>query len=462
MPMVQPSKRAIHWGELSRRSMKGRFAVVLVLNLLLMTTGGIGLASADDDQPAWRSTGIDPSLWSDGPLEEDTPMNETYQGNPIFVIQVSYVPSFGEDRISGNIILELFEQRAPITTANMIKNIDFIINENLYLPNYLPARLRYTDIDVCLLSKSDQFIDSYSTLGYFENISQQSLEIVKLKSKYKENKQILLISNNDCLTIKKELIPNKSVNDLVVKNINVNQIGKIIIDNEKVLTIQKGRPYFFPNCQADESQKTKTSKYKLISEAHLPFKNSLQTSRHISLNYYDVTKKSFNKQIITNSFNSKAYTASKIELPKMLIKKSGNLYTSSIPIFIENFSIKCPKDFKNSSLGITARKKSPWIKKRRNNYSVLMKKSDLILNNFKTDSLVIPELTRVQFCGYPFSKSIDIHSITEDYFEQEVNSVFCKNTEFIEAGKQRSTGSYPHLPRHLRKNHVSRHCWKNC
>jgi len=322
-----------------------------------------------------------------------------------------------------------------ISQSKTQKNIDFIINENLYLPNYLPARLRYTDIDVCLLSKSDQFIDSYSTLGYFENISQQSLEIVKLKSKYKENKQILLISNNDCLTIKKELIPNKSVNDLVVKNINVNQIGKIIIDNEKVLTIQKGRPYFFPNCQADESQKTKTSKYKLISEAHLPFKNSLQTSRHISLNYYDVTKKSFNKQIITNSFNSKAYTASKIELPKMLIKKSGNLYTSSIPIFIENFSIKCPKDFKNSSLGITARKKSPWIKKRRNNYSVLMKKSDLILNNFKTDSLVIPELTRVQFCGYPFSKSIDIHSITEDYFEQEVNSVFCKNGEFVADGQ---------------------------
>ena len=130
--MVQPSKRAIHGGELSRRSMKGRFAVVLVLNLLLMTTGGIGLASADDDQPVWRSTGIDPSLWNDGPVEEDTPMKETYQGNPIFVIQVSYVPSFGEDRVSGSIILELFEQRAPITTANMIKNIDSDVYNGIF------------------------------------------------------------------------------------------------------------------------------------------------------------------------------------------------------------------------------------------------------------------------------------------------------------------------------------------
>ena len=150
-----------------------------------------------------------------------------------------------------------------ISEGKKQKSINFIIDENLCLPNYLPARLRYTDINVCLLSESNQFIDRYSKLGYFENISHQSLEIVKLKSKYKENKQLLLISNNDCLTIKKELIPNKSVNDLVIKNINVNQIGKVIIDNGKVLTIQKGRPYFFPNCQADESQKIKNSKYKL-------------------------------------------------------------------------------------------------------------------------------------------------------------------------------------------------------
>jgi DNA-directed RNA polymerase subunit beta' len=33
------------------------------------------------------------------------------------------------------------------------------------------------------------------------------------------------------------------------------------------------------------------------------------------------------------------------------------------------------------------------------------------------------------------AKSIGLQSITENYFEQEVNSVFCKNREFIEAGK---------------------------
>jgi hypothetical protein len=32
-------------------------------------------------------------------------------------------------------------------------------------------------------------------------------------------------------------------------------------------------------------------------------------------------------------------------------------------------------------------------------------------------------------------KQLELYSITEDYFEQDVNSVFCKNTEFVEAGK---------------------------
>jgi DNA-directed RNA polymerase subunit beta' len=39
---------------------------------------------------------------------------------------------------------------------------------------------------------------------------------------------------------------------------------------------------------------------------------------------------------------------------------------------------------------------------------------------------------------HPFikaSKSVGLYSITEDYFEQEVNNVFCNNSEFIETGE---------------------------
>ena len=317
----------------------------------------------------------------------------------------------------------------PKTTS-----IKFLIEENIYLPNYLPAHLKYTNITSCLLIESGQFIDAYTKLGYFESINSHSVEIVKLKSKYKNNREILLISNDDCLTIKKEKIKNKSVNDLIIKNININQIGKIIIDNGKFLTIQKGRPYFFPNCDLEDSNKTQNLSYKLISKTHLPFSNSINTQRSVSLNYYDITNKVLNKKLEQN-FSGVIGKGLKIQLPKMFIKKNGNLYSSPIPIFVQNFSITDKNSIENPFLHLVTKKTSPWVKKRRIHYSVLLKNSELIKNTFKFSNLDHKNLIRVQFFGYPFSKSIGIHSITEDYFEQDVNTVFCKNGEFVADGQ---------------------------
>ena len=125
-------KRAIDGGVLPRRSMKGRLALLLVVNLVLMSCGTVGSATADEQQPAWRSVGIDPTQWTDGPVEEDTPMKNTYQGNAVFEIEVSYIPSLGSSRQSGTITLELFEQWAPITTANMIKNVESGIYDGIF------------------------------------------------------------------------------------------------------------------------------------------------------------------------------------------------------------------------------------------------------------------------------------------------------------------------------------------
>jgi hypothetical protein len=210
------------------------------------------------------------------------------------------------------LISNVLDLKLKTSNENLV-NIQFELNknknhlkilfvENINFPNYLPASLKYTSIQSSLLVEPTQFIDTYMTLGYFENISEQSLEIVKLKSKYSTNRQVLLISNDDCLTIPKAKIPTKSVNDLVIQNININQIGKIIIDNGQVLTVQKGRPYFFPNCQIQDSMNEKSISYKIISEKQLPFANTISTKRDISLNYYDITK-SFNEKIRFNNFN---------------------------------------------------------------------------------------------------------------------------------------------------------------
>lgn len=340
------------------------------------------------------------------------------------------------------LISNVLDLKLKTSNENLV-NIQFELNknknhlkilfvENINFPNYLPASLKYTSIQSSLLVEPTQFIDTYMTLGYFENISEQSLEIVKLKSKYSTNRQVLLISNDDCLTIPKAKIPSKSVNDLVIQNININQIGKIIIDNGQVLTVQKGRPYFFPNCQIQDSMNEKSISYKIISEKQLPFANTISTKRDISLNYYDITKKVLTKKL--DSTTSIPFEKGlKLELPKMFIRKNGNLYSSPIPIFVQSFSVSS-SDINDSEItDLVTQKETSWIKKRRTHYSVFLKNSDLISNKIKNTNET--NLIRVQFFGYPFSKSIGIHSITEDYFEQEVNSVFCKNGEFVADGQ---------------------------
>jgi len=55
--------------------------------------------------------------------------------------------------------------------------------------------------------------------------------------------------------------------------------------------------------------------------------------------------------------------------------------------------------------------------------------------NPKKQPIINNALILVKFLNYPFNKSIGIHSITDDYFEQEMNSVYCKNGDFVENGQ---------------------------
>ena len=112
--------------------------------------------------------------------------------------------------------------------------------------------LKYKNLQPCCLIQKNQFIDAYTLLGYLEAVTNNSLEIVKFKVKKKDSKQILLISNKDCLTLQKSQFPDKKLNDFIIDSNNVNETGKIIIANDQFLTLQKGRPYFFPNCKNEK------------------------------------------------------------------------------------------------------------------------------------------------------------------------------------------------------------------
>lgn len=114
--------------------MVGRWVVLVTLNLLLFSSLPV-LAIVDAaEQPSWRSVGIDPSTWSDGPVEEDTPMKDSYYGNAVFEIEVSYIPGHLvlEERVEGVVTLELFEQWAPITTQNMIEHIEMGLYDGIF------------------------------------------------------------------------------------------------------------------------------------------------------------------------------------------------------------------------------------------------------------------------------------------------------------------------------------------
>ena len=311
-----------------------------------------------------------------------------------------------------------------LSNSFKMKHLNLKILEQLILNQYIPAHLKYTDLQSALLIEPAQFIDSYTTLGYLESFTTNSLEIVKFKSKRSNKKQVFLISNDDCITVKKEEGKNKTVNELIIDDIKGNQTGKILIDNDKVLTIQKGRPYFFPNCKTDDSKEKFNLQYKLINLN----KNISNAKTNTFLNYYDITKRSIIEKLDSNK---KSY-GFKIKFSKMFMKKNGKFYSSPIPLFLNNFSLTKDNLKKNQINTIKIEKTQLKIKQC---LPLLLKSSDLISNKIKETNTFDTNLTGLKFLKYPFNKSIGIHSITEDYFEQEVNSVYCKNGEFIEKGE---------------------------
>jgi hypothetical protein len=322
-----------------------------------------------------------------------------------------------KNSLQNNIALDL-------SNSFRMKRLNLKILEKLVLNQYIPAHLKYTDLQSCLLVEPNQFIDSYTTIGYLESLTSNSLEIVKFKSKRSNKKQVFLISNDDCVTVKKEQGKNKTVNELIIDNINVNQTGKVLIDNGRFLTLQKGRPYFFPNCKTDDSKEKVNLQYKLITLN----KNISKYNKNTFLNYYDISKRSIVEKLDPNK---KSY-GFKIKFSKMFMKKNGKFYSSPLPLFLNNFSLAKEKQKPNKINNLKIQNTQLKIKQC---LPLLLKSSELISNKIKETDPFNTNLTGLKFLKYPFNKSIGIHSITEDYFEQEVNSVYCKNGEFIEKGE---------------------------
>ena len=111
-------ERAFHRSFMGKTSRQRIFLSCLLIFLLLP------FSATGEEEPAWKSNGIDPSTWTDGPVVEDTPMQYSYFGDPVFAIDVTYSPGHFQSEVSGTIVIELFPQWAPITVGNMIEHIE--------------------------------------------------------------------------------------------------------------------------------------------------------------------------------------------------------------------------------------------------------------------------------------------------------------------------------------------------
>jgi len=323
------------------------------------------------------------------------------------------------------------------------KSVDFHMIEKLYLPNYIPPNLRDKNIHPCFLVQKNQFLNNYNILGYLETLNSNSREIVKFKIKKRNEKQIFLISNENCITVKRNEIPNKAVNDFILNKSNITRTGKIIIKNKEVFTIQKGRPYFFPNCKTNSLGLKANLKYKLIPQLKSNF--SLPINQNIIVNYYDL-KKLFLRKTLNFKSIQKTTIISRYEFSKFFLKNVGKFYSCLLPQFSKKFTV-ADKDSKSqlkrflvsnlsSNSNTTIQQKGKKIHHR----TILLQNSELILNSNRetTSNGNKTQVTLVKFIEHPFPKSakaVGLYSITEDFFEQETNSVFCKNTEFIDSGK---------------------------
>ena len=112
----------------------------------------------------------------------------------------------------------------------------------------------------------------------------------------------------------------------MIDHIKVNQTGKILIDNGKFLTVQKGRPYFFPNCKTENGREKTDLEYKFLTLNH----NTIQTKENIFLNYYDITKRSLVERLDPQK-KSDGFKVKFSKMNKLLVSKHSNCYFSTRP-----------------------------------------------------------------------------------------------------------------------------------
>jgi len=404
-------------------------------------------------------------------------------------IQCSYKSG---DKILSSPNSKLIEQFLNINLNSSTKNISIEIGSNLQknyssftvlrklsLSNYIAPTLREKELEWSFIAKKKQFVNAYTTLGYLEAVTKKPLKIIKLRVKFEGTKQILLILNDHCKLVEKCNFPNKQINEFLINETDLRETGKIIADNGRILTIQRGKPYFFPNCKDETYAPTKNLQYSLIPKPDLFYNLSLHDKKYVNSRFYDIRLNSVlsvrrfsNSRSLLNlrrfvhvykkdnngirTYLDQPWLGREISFSQMLIKKEDKFYLCGIPVFLREILIKRkalsnqtlstvidPRQWKNvkkkvvkGRLNKKGTRKDSAIAKKTRGHLVFLQTTDLIPNRLKlTKNSRLEFASLIYFNNYKKKIFPSIHSITEDYFEQEINTIYCENGEFIEQGK---------------------------
>ena len=350
-----------------------------------------------------------------------------------------------------------FKKAIQMQLVNSLKEnvLQFKFIHKFLLNDYVFPELKYKNLQSCLLVQKNQFVSNYTTLGYFEAVTTIPLDIVKIKVKQEKSKQILVISNNDCSIVPKSQLPTKTIGDFVLNTEITSQTGRVVLENKHFLTIQKGRPYFFPNCKSKKQSSPTNLQYKFLSKP-----TTFTTTRKVFLNYNEITE-----TVSINPRENIIFYGNTVS--RLFIKTNGNLSVMVTPLLFKQFTINesksdlkfqyllKPNEFKdylnNDEFTHYLNKHVVDFKKALKRKQLLIKSSELVKSKFKDDKKVNYQLTFVEviqevvevekwYRDAPqklktLTEAVGLQRITEDIVAQDMNSFFCKNGEFIEIGK---------------------------
>ena len=102
-------------------------ASILCLLLVLPVVG----ADYETGDESWRDIEVDMSGWNDGPELEGSPMDNPRPGDAVFQSMYHTNQAIWSE-VQGQIVIELFEEWAPNTTSNMIKNVENQIYNGIF------------------------------------------------------------------------------------------------------------------------------------------------------------------------------------------------------------------------------------------------------------------------------------------------------------------------------------------